>query len=226
MFLNREKLALTYLTNNGLTFYSGQDNQSFNLNFPKEVVDEMEIKNKQALIALLEDFIIRNKISSVTMMMLISPQLCFSHDFAYDDPKTLEETQFFVESVPFENTAVIYIDKEKMTTVIVTNKDLYSVVGEMFSKHGSILTNVTPRAVLPNLGLKDAADFDQIVAKFVLNNYAQTKNYNFQYEGKQIATTPVIDTVSVKKKSNKQLYILIGIFMFLGLVLILLVMFR
>jgi len=226
MFLNKEKLTIVYLTTNGLIFYRAQGNRSLSLSFPKEIVSDQEIKNKQQFVTLLTSFINQHKIAPTDMVILISSDLCLSHDFNPANPKTSGEIQSFIESTPFESVGVLNLNREKLITTVTTNKDFYVSLEEVFSKHGFLVTHIVPWAALTLLGLKNKTGFDQTVVQFIISNYIELKDFNFPHEVKQTPPVATVEKEVVKKKSNKQLYVLVGFFVFLLLILALLLLFR
>lgn len=206
------------LTNSKLYFYSGDG--IISLDFPPEVVHDMDIKNKEALSNLVSVFIQNNKLSPAQIYFVLSETVCFSRDFAISDPANTEkvdaDAQNFLDSIPF-NTVISKIYKTASAQRVVgANQDLIDTILDAFAVKGFGLTALVPANIYHDFGAEN--QLTPTFAKAVLSEKELTTkgsmiNAEPKTDGHEISTT------IAKGKTQLRLYILIGVFV-LGLLIL------
>lgn len=145
--------------------------------------------------------------------------------------KMQEDIDFFIEHVPFENVQSRNFPVGNGTKVLAVNRDFYEAIRKAFEKMGFGVREVYPGMVFENnIGAKPAMDI--ITANAILQQVYNVKGNNLLKESKifQPVVENKIEDVNnfvVKEmdnkpgvKSNKRLFIMIGIFVILIIILI------
>lgn len=227
MFLNKDRLAIVHFSEKGLSFFLHSSQQTLPLSFPETVFNDLEIKDNNQFVNILEPFLKQNKILDLNIIMLLSPELCLSHRFTTNNSQLNHDISMFVESVPFEKVASLNLtdtNKQSEVLTLATNQELLTTVAEILGKHNNSLLYVVSQQALNILGLpENKISFDQSIIEFVFDVYPQLKNYSFPLETRivqPIAAATKIDPNPAQPKTNQsRMILLVSIFVILLLVL-------
>lgn len=218
MFLNKDKQALVYLSQNQMIFYSGKNQQPLVLNIPKTLVADMEIKDPTQFITLLDQFLSQNKIENFNLVLLIGPSLSIKQNFAINPNQNTSDIAQFINNVPFDKVASLKLNGTKEIIMLAINEDYYNTVVAILSKHNCQTAHILPWEALQYLGLPvEHRFFDQKVVQLVLNNYHQLKDYSLPLRTHFFQPNQTIkqDLDKPIKPNNQRLFFLLGLFLVL-----------
>ena len=245
-----ESTGLIYLQQDKFDFYQPAIGKIIEFGFVTEIIKDLEIINVDLLDNLIKVFVTNNKIVPGELVMVIADNACFIKDFILPSvssetktaptdgknpvvvpvirPKISEdEIKSFIEHVPFENVLSKTFDLASGTKVIALNKDMYEAIKSAFEKLGFKINFVLPGVVFENnigsvtvLNLAIAnnmltsADLVKEQNLLIKTNYV-SENHDFKKQDEPDSTKkqPV-------KKSNKRLFLMIGIFVVLIIILV------
>jgi hypothetical protein len=259
MFTKRT-IGFIYLARSGFTYYTDLGTP-ITFTYPSEYVQELEIKNEDAFVKNVTDFITANKIVPASVLILLSPEMIYEKEFIDEQPKPvvslqeskdtnqqsqpidpskplqptepmtpkttlasheerLREISFFIESVPFEETASKVFRIDRGLRVVVTNKRLFQTVRTAFSHLGFLVEAVVPMTMLGKefgtlVGMNDE------LMKKILIRYEVVKINNLLQDDPSALATPTAPghlQMSTKVQSKRE-YALIGVFVLLLLIL-------
>ncbi|HKC05026.1 MAG TPA: hypothetical protein VKC54_04105 [Patescibacteria group bacterium] len=216
---NEGRDIVLFLANGRLYIYLGDG--IVVLEFPPEVVRDIDIKNKEALANLVITFIQANKITPAQIFFVLSESVCFSKDFKVADSlnttRVDADVQSFIDSIPF-NSVISKIYKTPTTyRVVGSNQDLIDVILDVFISKGFGLTALVPANIYHNFGHQDQLSMDSAKAILgdkemaIAGSMVSTEVKNVEHE--------IAATKAQGKPINYRLFILIGVFV-LGLVIL------
>jgi len=208
-----------FLTSGRLYLYVGDG--ILTLEFPPEIVRDMDVKNKEGLSNLVTVFIQNNKLVPAQIFFALSESVCFSKDFKVTDPlnttKVDADVQSFIDAIPFNSVISKVYKTPAMYRVVGTNQDMIDVIMDAFTVKGFGLSALVPSNIYHNFGGINALTPE--FAKTVLEDKQMAAS------GTMVSTEPkengseIEATKAQGKKVNYRLYILIGIFV-LGLIIL------
>ena len=245
-----ENTGLIYLQQDKFDFYQPAIGKIIEFGFVTEIIKDLEIINADLLDNLIKLFVTNNKIVPGEMVMVIADNACFIKDFilpsAQPVPKIVstdgkspvvvaalhpkisdEEIKSFIEHVPFENVISKTFDLASGTKVIALNKDMYEAIKSSFEKLGFKINFVLPGVVFEN-NIGSVAVLNLAVAKNMLisadivkeQNLLFKKNYVSENHDFKKQDEPDSTKKQPVKKSNKRLFLMIGIFVVLIIILV------
>lgn len=109
-----------------------------------------------------------------------------------------QQIQSFLEHVPFEEVESVTITKPTATTIVATNKELYTCIEEIVTKAGFIVDSVLPDIVFPSL--TDEKGLTVANAQQLLSQVDSNKQYNLL----KIAATFSPQDANTGKKAGKE----------------------
>ncbi|QQG41727.1 MAG: hypothetical protein HYV90_00215 [Candidatus Woesebacteria bacterium] len=215
IFLERDKF---YLYNGGSVL---------SLNFPAQILPDLDVKNKDALFNLITTFIQNNKIEPSQLFFVISEAVCFSKDFPVKDPTDVTgvqtSSQAFIDAVPFNSVLSKIYKTQTVYRVVATNQELVDVVVDAFVHRGFGLTAIVPANIYPEFGaLRELTDK---FAKHIIDTREKAKLSSMV--GEKIAPeSHELATSVTKEPKSKLLPYLIGGFVILLVILVIVVVLR
>lgn len=213
MFSNKIQ-GFIYLERNRLYFYN---KSLLALDFAPDLLNNLDVVNKESLYANINAFIENNKIRPIPIMIILSESVLFEKNIVAVPPQLEAEKTKFLQSVPFENLSVKEFRIEKGIKIAATNKDLHESISKAFEMRGFVPQGVVPYFVLSkalSAGLTSQSvrgvlkALESLKPEFSLINPGPSKKEN------------VSEQTSVIKKLPRRTLILIGIFGTLLLVLV------
>lgn len=230
MLFNKDKFAIVYLSDKGITVYQQDLQQSKNLTWPEQTVADMESKDPVKLGAALQAFIKQNKYLDLSLILVLDNSLCIGQRFLAKNNQLNQEIAAFIEAVPFNNVAHLNLSdpkKPEEIVTLVTNQDFYHQIAESFANLNNNVLFVVGLPALQIMGLPEKIQsFDQQLVQFVFEVYPQLKNYSFVLE-KTAAPVPITNSTTdpkpeqAKTKPNQQrLVLLVAVFAVLLFVLV------
>lgn len=215
--------GILYLAKNGLALYDEKTKGIFHLAFKSEVVKDLEIINLDQLNLNIKSFVDSNKIIPSALIMVVSHNMFFEKDFPpLSKEQQVNETQKFLDNIPFEVIASTAMGTEKVYKILAANGHLIEGVRKAFASLGFAINISIPAIAFGNIG----EELNQVTIKIILNKYPSLKQYNLLQEHiepklhpSQKESDEETKEVKVTEKNNKKNLIAIGIFVLLIAVL-------
>ena len=218
--------GILYLANNGLAVYDEKTKAIFQLNFRPEVVKDLEIINLQQLNLNIKSFVDSNKIIPSALIMIVSHKMFFEKDFPpLSKEQQVNETQKFLDNIPFEVIASTAFGSEKDYKIVAANGHFIEDIRKAFETLGFAINIALPAIAFGNIG----EELNQVTIKIIFSKYPALKQYNLLKDTSTIKSLPSQQAEGAKheeknnEKNNKKNLIAIGIFVLLIIVLFVIV---
>lgn len=217
MDFSKKQLGIFYLEGHRAIFYGGNVINMISLEWPLDVIKDLEVLNKEKLATLIQAFVQSNNIVPCSVLIVLSQAVTFEKDLQESPSEDQDrEMQKFIDVVPFEEVISRIIKLEKKWKIVAINKELYEPIRDAFEKQGFLIISVVPASVLQETmpELVENLDFSIILSKA-----DDIKQYSLL-----IAEEPQNTTYETKKTwKNKRTLLLLGIFGLLLLILLVLI---
>jgi hypothetical protein len=222
-------------------FYSPLFGKIVEFKFVPEIIRDFDVANSELLENLIKLFVESNKIPKSELIIVISDNASFIKDIFPTNPAgqkqdIKEETDKFIDSVPFDEVASMTFPMPQGTKVWATNKGLFEVLANAFDKNGFKVTAVLPGILFGNVvgsgNVLDPVTVNTINQKLesikAEHNFLTQKPVVPVIKKEEMTTTTVQNINNVvevegeanKKPDKKRLVAMIGIFVFLLIVLV------
>lgn len=151
--IKKQKGAL-WLDKTGLSLYL--ENKPFlRLNFPPEMINDLEIIDRLKLQNLIHSFVNQNNLSFLSLIVIITAEVLFEKDWNLPQTDTqLKEEEDFLDSIPFENILEHSWIKDNKKKLIATNQDLITTLEDCFEKENCNFMAVFPYSLF-GAGVRD-----------------------------------------------------------------------
>lgn len=243
----KKQRGVAYVDSKGLQVFVENEAKVSSVAFPKDTIQDLEVINAEKADSLLISFLDANKIPHALLTVVLSGSMFFAKDISDTDhflskgveqdvqpdgkgkkTKELEEEKekerkeiikTYIGQVPLDAPMSKTIKREKGVKVVVTNRDLIAVLRQSFTKGGFTIGSIVPFFAFGDLiHLENGLTVDN--ARVALANGSQIKDYNILEEEVPI-DIPQENRSSMQpdKNKNKRLFILIGIFVVLAVIL-------
>lgn len=220
--------GILYLGKNSLALYSEKTKSIFQLNFRPEVIKDLEIINRDQLNLNIKSFVDSNKIIPSALIMIVSHSMFFEKDFPpLSKEQQVNETQKFLDNIPFDVIASQAIGDEKTYKIVAANGHFIETVRKAFEILGFAINIAIPAIAFGNIG----EELNQITIKIIFSKYPSLKQYNLLKDTSTIKSLPSQQEGEEEKheeknnKNNKKNLIAIGIFVLLIVILSIIVFF-
>jgi len=218
--------AVLYVDRTCLYYYGGNIHAPLTLQLPQTVYSDMEIIDVDQLKNLILDFVKTNKIQHCSIAIFFSAQTCFQKDFL----KTMKPEDFeiqkneFIDYVPFNKVlSVVSAQKKEVNTIIAVNRELAYSLRDIFSKLQFEVEMIAPSFAL--FGDQQPI-FNINTAQNIVKHYSSLGKVSFPLvEQEPIIKSEDQDEFKEQKESKMRLYLMLGGFVFLILILIYMVFF-
>lgn len=216
--------ALLYVDKVGFDFYLESAKGNARFQFTPNAVKDLEVINTDILRNQIKTFTESGKIPPVDIIIIIAPSLIFQKDLQIANPSDEPAAvQKFIDTVPFDRVSSKVYKLGITTRVIATNKDLYNVISDAFEKKGSTTIAILPVHSLPKeLQMANGSNVD--VARLVIARIDSLKHNGMDLPQHilEINQAPKDTRKFTSIKLNRQSIILIGVFIGLGVILVIL----
>lgn len=219
----QESSSVLYLDKDRLFFFDGE--KVFKLDFPPEVVRDLDVVNEENLVTLIFQFIEKAKLNPSRFILVISDAAIFAMESFEKDPGKLEaEFQNFIDLVPFDSPLARKYGGKDRTEMMATNGDLVHTICEALESRGFARDIVVPAVVFGDLGIKRS--FDATAGKRIIDNISMAKGKGLLEP--TILPTPENSTpvVTSTPTNSKLLPFLIGGFVLALIALVVVVLIR
>lgn len=220
-----EQIGVIFLDREKLDFYgSNITHNVVRLDFPPNIVKDLEVISKDELNILIKNFIDFYKIVPANLILVLSANIYFEKNLQLAQRDLLvPEMEEFLDNIPFKNTASRIFPLASSTKIIAANRDFYGSVKNAFENHGFTIKTVIPEFVARKYadfkGSMDIATYRSIIDKFdsyrkeVMINHQEASRPKQDKQGKSSAS-----------KISPTLIVLLGVFiLFIGILIFMLV---
>jgi hypothetical protein len=218
MVASEKQLGIFYLEKGQASFFSPTLLAGLSIKIPVNVVNDMEIIDKETLLLLVKNLLTSSRVVCGQILIILSADFTFEGGFAQESlEERAEKLKTFQELVPFENVETRVIRQEKKWRVIVINKDFVDGFKEIFSKLSISVLGVGLFVLLKESFPELAQGFR---AKTIFDKIETVKSSCLiESEPKPV---PELQSETPKKNSNlKILLIIFGVLLLILLILIL-----
>lgn len=191
------------------------------IQFPPEIVSNLEIIDKEKLEDLLKEALESFHIFPESLTIILSSAVTFDKDITAIPPeKRVLEIKQFLEIVPFQENSSKIFTVGKKTLVVVANNTSLEILSSFFRKEQFQLAAVVPLILMQEQNPQLAEHLDP---SFLTSRVDSFKQYSM-INSDQVITHLNIQNPQEKKKSNSRLYILaivfVGLILILGVVIV------
>lgn len=167
--------GILYLAKNNIALYDEKTKGIFRLNFLPLVVKDLEVINRDQLKLNIKSLVESNKIMPTALIMVVSYNMFFEKDFPpLTKEQQVNETQKFLDNIPFEDIASTAIGNEKIYKILAANGHFIESIREAFQALGFAINIAIPAIAFGNIG----EELNQVTIKIILSKYPTLKQYN------------------------------------------------
>ena len=227
MFSKNHPIIL-FLDRSGFSVFQDTMADIAKFNFTPDIVANLDVVNKEQFSTLITTFIQINKIVPSSLALVLSDNIIYEKDIQALNSETQEnidkehkeEIQEFLEDIPFEEVLAKVI-KIGVPRIVAVNKDLVMTIADVFVNKGSVLEAIIPSFMYgPNVNF--AAGLTQNNIQAILEGSEILKTGNLLTDQQRITSVQGLETEQKekeKKPQNLRLYILVGVFVTLLVIL-------
>lgn len=234
--------GVIYLDKTSLDYYAEKMQAIPKLVFPPAVIQDIEVIDIPKLDQMIKAFIDTNKLLPASLTIVLANSILFSKDIPKPDLKQIakekaaqkpggspvapapapvpvasveDQTLQFLEAVPFNEVSSITLPIPNGVKLVAANKDLYTDIKRAFEKYKFTVDAVTP---LPTFGTS-VAPVDATIARRLLQKVDLARQHNM-LTVRQVSTIKPVGIVKpTDKKSKTRLFVMLGVFGVLFLIL-------
>lgn len=189
------------------------------LDFPVNIVTDIDIIDLESYERLITNFLAQSKIISSDVLLVISPEVYYQKNITLpvDPVERQNQINLFLETIPFKN--LIYKDYSigNQPQIIALNKNFYEPLVRIIEKNGINISAIIPFFVLEDLNLA-LTEYLPKEVKTIFQKFKQITIYS-------LITGQDIDKITSTqirrpKEDNTRAYILLAVFCLLFVVLL------
>lgn len=207
-------------------FYLYDGSAVLTLEFPTNIVQDVDVKDRDALHDLITLFIQNNKLVPAQLFFILSEAVCFSKDFpigAPADTAIIEAgTKEFVDAIPFSSVVSKVYKTPTAMRVVGSNQDLIDTIFSAFENKGFGISALVPANIFPDFG--NITDLNPETAQKILDKREAVITASMV--GERTVKEQQLATSQTAVPKNKILPYLIGLFALLIIILIIVVVMR
>lgn len=177
MFYSKPTLII-YVMRNELVFYD-VSGKTARFGLPVEVVDMLEVVNRQKYISLLTDCIRTHRLSKQKVLLVLSDQLTFTKEFERTKGVDYElQADDFSSLIPLDITKQHIIVNQRKDKVILyaTNSDLFNVPTSALLAENCKVIACVPAA---EYGEQTSQGLNQTTLTLLFNKFRTSRSVNF-----------------------------------------------
>src|SRR3972149_4305547 len=216
--------GVIFLRRDGFDFYEDRDGRILNFPFSQGVVFSLEIINLKELKNQIKTFVETNKLSRADLMIILLADVLFEKNIQDQDPKTqAQEVQKFLVIIPFESISTKILPIQQGVRAIAVNKNLLDALKISFEEFGFSIEGMVPYEFLGELS-SGINSVTTETSKTIIKQFDSLKEASFEFERNEKKTASQVESqVGKNKPKSLRLYIILGIFGLLLLILIFLI---
>lgn len=192
MFLSK-KVAILFLKNTSLDLFTDKGAEKDTLTLPKDLVKNLNIKDKDEFKQLVLDFFARNSLKNQKVLLILSEDVIVQKtlELLDQDKKKKEEEEFIKEiKVEEEKQIRMVLADDKNTYFLATSEELIDSLNEVLNDVGSQLIMVVPVSLFDHLSKKN--EITSLEAQKILENIKALKFGDFLTQGEEVMQKPAI----------------------------------
>ncbi len=218
-------LLTFFVTRNRLQLYgSGNLSRVVTLDVPQTIEKDLEIVDYPGFISMLDLWCTNLKLGASDAVIIFSEDVYFVKEALENDSedKAMNEANTFIQSVPFEHSAVKRFSIGSAKQLVAANERYMTVLIDGLRTHDITVLGVVPVFVLEGQGAKRVLDPD--MAKYVSSHLDTLKPMSI-VPPERPRETPSKE-VEVFAKKNQRFVVFLGVFVVLIIVLAILLLLR
>ena len=198
-------------------FYLYDGGEILALQFPANLVHDLEVKDRNGLYNLVTVFIQNNKLTPAQIYFVLSESVCFSKDLP-DEAGANE----FIDTIPFSAVVSKTYKTANAVRVVGSNQDLIDTIFNAFEDKGFGVSALVPANIFPDIGV--ATELTPAGAVSVLGKKDEIVAASMV--GERVVKEQELATSQTAVPKNKLLPYLIAGFVVLLVVLVVLIVTR
>lgn len=157
-------------------------------------------------------------------MIILLADVLFEKDIQVQDPNTqAQEVQKFLDIIPFESISTKILPIQQGVRAIAVNKNLLDALKISFEEFGFSIEGMVPYEFLGELS-SGINSVTTETSKTIIKQFDSLKEASFEFERNEKKTASQVESqVGKNKPKSLRLYIILGIFGLLLLILIFLI---
>jgi hypothetical protein len=207
-------------------FYLYDGSAVLTLEFPANIVRDVDVKDRNGLHDLITSFIQNNKLIPAQIFFVLSEAVCFSKDFPIggqgDAGKVEAETKEFIDEIPFSSVVSKVYKTPTTIRVVGSNQDLIDTIFGALEAKGFGISALIPANIFPDFGT--APDLNPETAQNILNKREAVIAASMV--GERTVKEQQLATSQTAVPKNKLLPYLIGGFVLLLIILVAMIVMR
>lgn len=220
---DKNSLIIGYLQRNLIVFFGTEINGVFSLDLKEDVVKDLEVIDAEKLENQIKVFVSNFKLPPCNLILVLSDALVFQKDIIGVSSQDIDSyVQNFLDNVPIENIFSKLFPIENGVKVIAVNKQLFESVGRAFQNLGFVVLSVIPEILLGKNIVDAQTGIDTDISPF-FSNLDFIKTNTMWSHAVQLHTSSVQAKKEQVPNNNKRMYVLLGVFVTLLVVLILMI---
>lgn len=225
MFGTTPPLIICFIHRNTVQFFSFGSGVIVSMDIPATAISNLEVVNKDELYVFINEWLKRNTIGGDRMLFVLSGATYFDRQIEGAD-ESGQETQIlkFYDTVPFEELITKVVPVNGGKHVFAVNKPYLEAIQHAFYLQGIQSTGVIPAFVLGPHSAKQRIDPE--MGTYIIKHADTFSSYSLSDAQDMSASTIAAMPTSSIKKSNTRMMAMVGIFSFLVLVLIVMLLTR
>ena len=208
----KKPAGIFYLETNRGFFYDQTLASPVAIEFPPDILMDLEVVSKKKLETAIQTFLNTYKIVPKSIVILLSPNVTFDKDFAVGTVQMDKNIQEFLDLVPFQE----YISRQSKfpgkIKLVAANRDLTDAIKDSFADMNFVVTAIIPLSFCLEAIPQLQSNLDLAL---ILDKAPELRAYSLTSE-------VVVSEEAQKKKDtkdSKRLYGMIGILAILFLIL-------
>lgn len=218
------KDQILFLTRN--RFYYTDGSQILTLDFPTNVVKDLDVVDKDGFHGLITSFIVNNKLVASQIFFVLSESVCFIKNFDTNEKTDFSavdlEAKLYIDSVPFTSVVTKTYKNPTNVSVVVANQDLIDSIFMAFEDKGFGVSALFPASMISEIGAITELTLDK--AKIILDK--KDLAITSSMVGERTVNEQHLATSQNAVPKNKFLPYLMGVFVVLIFVFVWLMFFR
>lgn len=215
----KRQLAVIYIDSNKIQFYARDLKNILEIPLSSDIISDLEIVDTEKLGEIISSFFLSNNLKEqeFDVILVFSPSTTFEKELEEGDSKfKYDETQKFLDMVPFEDMLSNSYKIGKKTKIVAVNKSLYDNLRSNFEKNKAYILLVVPMSVLTESYPSLSSNLD---LSFIASKIESIKQFSLIGFNESGLEGEIKNSMGIKKK-DRRLYMLIGVLVVLFLVLI------
>lgn len=231
--LSKNHPIILFIDRSGFSVYQDTLVNIPKFNFTPDLINNLDVVNKERFISLIATFIQINKIVPSVLAVILSDSVIYTKDLAVSTQKPIPdqssehkgEIQNFLENVPFEEVLAKVIKAGSADRITAVNRDLVMTIMNTFTSKGSVVEAVAPGFIFgQGANFMSGLTLDNV--RIILENAETLKLGNLLTNQEEIIPPQSLKKESevslpngVKKPQNFRQYMLVGVFVTLLVIL-------